>query len=402
MLCIESTLLGVEKHLFVFNDGSYKWVDSIPDSSWRLSVNPSSFDALLRVSGESLDVNPPENHVNAIRAIYPEGPVPWRHVLPRKVHQEFLKRLLSDIKKALDRLTLSYFEDFWMPINDLHQTLQPAHINSVALLTHLKEEKSSILESFRPQESGFASPIVYNRFASRTGRLGVESGPMILNLKKTMRDVLDSSFGENGKIVSLDFNALEARIILYESGKLAEGDLYSDVASNAMPNAPLLRSTAKACIISELYGISQKKLAEKLGVASKEAARFMSAIRGYFETPKLVEKLKQQHEKEGCIYNKFGRRLFIPDDSSSTLLNTYAQSTGADAAQLGFLNVLKRIQGKRVRPLFVLHDALILDVHDDEMQSIIDIKEIDVPLYHQKFPLKCEMFYTKLPKEGKV
>jgi hypothetical protein len=395
VLCIYSKLIGVEKHLVINDDGTHFWSEQVPDSAWILgNESPKAFDLLLKVSGQSIDVNPPESYVNAIRSVYPEGDVPWRHVLPRRIHQVFLRRLLADAKKCLNSSTLSYFEDFWKPIGDLHGMLRSAHVDVEAWSRHCEEGKNAILESFSPGPDGMTSSIIYNRFASRTGRLGVESGPMILNLKKSMRDVIDSTHGKNGKIVSMDFNALEARIILYESGKLAEGDLYANVASNAMPNSPLLRSVAKACIISELYGISQKKLAEKLSVPVKEASRFMSAIRGYFDTPTLVEKLKTIHEKEGCIYNKFGRRLFVPDNSSATLLNTYAQSTGADAAQLGFLNVMKKLHGTNVRPLFVLHDALILDVHNDDLQLVNDIKEIDVPMYEQKFPLKCENFYT--------
>ena len=390
-------MTGVDKHL-ILDEKSYQWSNEIPLDSWTLSSdeNEGLLNLLFHVSGLSLDLNPPKQFVESIRSIYPDGSIPWKHVLPRHVHQAFLKRLINDVRKAWDESTVKYFKEFWKPIESLHAGLQRAKISKKKLEDHKKADSNAIIDSFLPDEDGFARPIVYNRFASRTGRLGVKSGPMILNLKKSMRDVIESSYGENGSIVQLDFNALEARIILYEAGKSAINDLYSTVASEAMPNSQLLRSTAKACIISELYGISQKKLAEKLGVSTAEASRFMNAIRRYFATPQLIEKLRGIYDKEKCIYNKFGRRLFIPDDSASTLLNTYAQSTGADAAQLGFLNVVNDLRqtSNRVKPLFVLHDALILDVHDDDMKTIENIKEVTVPGYEQKFPLKCEKFYT--------
>lgn len=392
MLCLHPDLTGVDRYLCV-SDSSHSWhVD--PPNDCHVIASPD--DEFLRLSGSQLEAAPQQRFVDAVRSIYPTGPIPWRHVLPRSVHREFLRSLVDTVKKVNDGTTGQYLKNYWTAISRLHAALQPAVIDATALKRHLDVEPSTILESFKPRDGIFAAPIVYNRFAARTGRLGVESGPMILNLKRTMRDVVASQYGAQGRIISLDFNALEARIILYESGKYAGGDLYSTVAAEALPGTVLPRSVAKACIISELYGISQRRLAERLNVKPSEAGRFMSAIRKYFETPQLTDRLASHHTKDGCIHNKFGRRLIVPDSSPSTLLNTYAQSTGADAAQLGFLNVVNILStsAPHVRPLFVLHDALILDVHVDDLSTVKSITEVMVPCYEQPFSLKCEVFYT--------
>jgi transcriptional regulator with XRE-family HTH domain len=301
---------------------------------------------------------------------------------------------VNDIKIAINKSTVDYFNNYWVPAGALHDALEPIYIDRLAHEALASESNDSIIESFRPNDSGVTEKIVYDRFASRTGRLGVESGPKVLNLKKIHRHILTSKYGNDGEILSLDFNALEARIVLYEAGKSIDGDLYDAVARDVFPGNKMGRSTAKACVISELYGISQRKLAQKLNVSNNEAITFINGIKNYFKTNETIERLRKTYDAEGCIYNKFGRRLMIPDSSGPTLLNSFAQSTGADAAQLGFLNIIPIIKdvAKSARPLFILHDALILDIHKSDHEAIESIKQISVPLYDQAFILKCEKF----------
>jgi hypothetical protein len=41
-------------------------------------------------------------------------------------------------------------------------------------------------------------------------------------------------------------------------------------------------------------------------------------------------------------------------------------------------------------PLYVLHDALLLDVHLEELAAVEAVSSVRVPGYVQKFPLKLE------------
>jgi len=71
-------------------------------------------------------------------------------------------------------------------------------------------------------------------------------------------------------------------------------------------------------------------------------------------------------------------------------VNTFAQSTGVDVSLLGFKSVMDRLGTDGVRPLFVLHDALIFDVRGDRLGDVEAIDSVEVPLYDARFPLKLE------------
>lgn len=75
-------------------------------------------------------------------------------------------------------------------------------------------------------------------------------------------------------------------------------------------------------------------------------------------------------------------------------MNHYVQSTAVDVAMLGFLNILEYVEelGKQedIVPIFILHDALILDIHKNSFSLInglcklgsIDIKQLEsTPFY---------------------
>jgi len=399
---IDSRLAGSNKHIH-FNNDVLNLITEKPANVFSLCVNsPLENDliSLLRVSCIELDLEPPTAFSGPMRQIHPEGFVPWGRIMPRKDYKKFLEGLVQSVRAGLERATIDYYRNIWLPQQRLLDVLQPAAINVRRLKEALSSnENESTLRTFEPID-GFAKKVLYDRFATRTGRLGVAAGPHVLTLKKSLRNIVTSAYGRSGTVVSLDFNALEARIILYASGKQPDGsDLYTQLATKALSGVD--RSTAKVCVIADLYGISQRRLADKLQISVGMAENFTASIRKYFGTHDTISRLRQQYNSENCIYNHYGRRLKVPDGSDSTLLNTYAQSTGADVAQLGFLKLLD-ILPPSARPLFVLHDALIIDVKKDELQAVESIKEIVVDGYTQPFFLKCEKFYTPPPNEGTV
>ena len=217
----------------------------------------------------------------------------------------------------------------------------------------------------------------------------VESGPNILTLKKNYRQILKSTFAE-GAICSLDFGALEARIILAENGKVATApDLYSSLATELFGGA-IDREVVKIAVISELYGASKSALGVRLGIGSHKLEEFVTKVRSYFGTTELRKRLKEEFIKTGKIKNKHGRFLDLDDPQDHLFVNTYAQSTGVDVSLLGFKAVLDKLGTDGVRPLFVLHDALILDVREDRLSAVEAIRSTSVPGYASEFPLKLE------------
>lgn len=191
-------------------------------------------------------------------------------------------------------------------------------------------------------------------------------------------------------MVSLDFKALEARIVLAEAGKYsAEEDIYNEISQKQF-NGVLPRDVVKTAVLADLYGISRGALKARLGVSDQKLDAFMSVIRDYFKVESLRQRLKDQVGTSGKMLNRFGRPLNIPEGQDNLLVNSYAQSSGVDVSMIGFDSVLKRLGSDGIRPLFVLHDAIILDVHPSRLTDVRECTSVDIASYEKPFPLKFE------------
>jgi len=208
-------------------------------------------------------------------------------------------------------------------------------------------------------------------------------------LKKEYRKVLKSNFS-GGKIISLDFGALEARIILSEACRIADkNDLYEQI-STTLFSGSVDRNAIKTAVISELYGSSRGALGARLGISGKKLDSFAEAVQSYFGTSALRKRLKDEFVASGRIKNRFGRPLVLDDPQDHLFVNTYAQSTGVDVSLLGFKKILDTLGTDGIRPLFVLHDALILDVRPDRLRDVAATTSVEVRTFSSPFPVKYE------------
>lgn len=392
-LCIDSKFLGSPRH-FLY-DGQYSWSDSVPRDSWHLTGEIKSvrrcLDSVLRLDHVELPSLPP-HHVAAMSSVISGslGCVPWRHALPQDAYRKFFENVVHVLSSNYSKLSYDYLDSTWHAGTQLLSQLRPAKIDLDAM-RDLQESGGTVvgLESFRPNSHGFSPVPTYDRFSTRTGRLTIAEGPNILVLKRDARRIIKSSF-KDGVVCSLDFRAQEARIVLAENGKYTSADdLYAEI-SRELFDGKLPRDAVKTAVIAELYGISRSALRNRLGVGDAALDTFISTIRNHFGVESLRASLKNQLHRDGFIRNKFGRRLQVPGEQDSLLINTYAQSTGVDVALLGFNSVMNSLGNDGIRPLFVLHDAIILDVRGDRLDEVSSMKEVSIPTYEQPFLLKYE------------
>ena len=396
--CISSTILGSEKHIVVSSDG-YTTTSKDPKDVWFLNgvIDPNKplcLDSALRLAGIVIQVNPPERWYKPMQFLTSgsiEVKIPWPQVMPSAPYKQFVKSLIKSISDTIDKLPKDYYVSSWGPGGRFLSSLKAAKVdmNLYKEACDSVDRDSGALETFKPGPGGFLTPITYDRFATRTGRLKVSSGPNILTLKKEHRKLLKSNF-PGGYICSIDFSALEARIILAETGKEFDGpDLYAKIARELF-GGTIDRDIVKGAVISELYGSSKHTLGLRLGISGSKLDEFVGTIREYFETQHLKKRLKEEYSLTSKIKNKYGRPLELPEPQDHLLVNTFAQSTGVDVSLLGFKNVVEQLGTDGIRPLFVLHDALILDVREDRIKDVEGIKSTIVPGYSSKFPLKFE------------
>jgi hypothetical protein len=369
-----------------------------PKDIWFLNgeldpTKPLCLDSLLKLGGVEIDLYPPSKWTTAMNLIAPGENPPWSQILPKASYKSFVKNIVKSVVGIIDTLPKDYYRDVWCPAGQLLASLKAARVDGTAYrdIVGAIERDSGALETFRPGPGGFLPVVVYDRFATRTGRLTVSSGPNILTLKKEYRKLLRSNFND-GAICSLDFSALEARVILAETGvDVAATDLYASLAEELF-QGKIDRNTVKIAVISELYGSSKHALGARLGLAGRKLDEFVETIHGCFKIADLRKRLKDDFIKTGKIRNRHGRLLDLDDPQDHLFVNTYAQSTGVDVSLLGFKKIIDDLGSDGVRPLFVLHDALILDVRKDRLDDVEAINSVDIPTYVNKFPLKFERF----------
>lgn len=392
---IDSAVLGTKRHIVGDVEG-YTWSDSVSRDTWHLTGELKSaatskcLDTLLRLTQRDLP-SVPERYVVAMRHLVTGSQViPWQTVLPQDQFKEFFKNLVQETTDAFSGLPFDYYDIAWSAGSRVLGSLRPACIDTNFFNSAIQENPGSPgLESFRPKRSGYAHPVTYDRFATRTGRLTVIEGPNILILKKDLRRIIKSSF-DGGSIVYLDFRALEARIVLAEAGRSSSADdIYQDI-SNVQFKGILPRDVVKVAVLAELYGISRGALKTKLGVSDQKLDSFISVIKDYFKVEDLRSRLRRQVALDGKMFNRFGRPLRVPESQDNLLVNTYAQSSGVDVSLIGFDNLLARLGSEGIRPLFVLHDAIVLDVRPDRLEDVLNVRHLQIATYDQIFPVKAD------------
>lgn len=383
--------------MVVASDG-FSTVSSPPLGVWFLSGKHRNdvkcLNSLFRLYSVELPTTPDTKWSVMMSSLMSGSIPPWSQVMPSGPYKNFVKNLINTVVKNIDLIPKNYYDDVWFKCNSVFTSLRQAKVDGPLFRSSsAADSNNGALETFKPGPGGFLPVVEYDRFGTRTGRLVVKSGPSILTLKKDYRTLLRSSY-QGGTICSLDFGALEARIILGENGVSPPiDDLYARLSADLF-DGKVPRNTVKVAVLSELYGASRSALTARLGMSGSELDSFISTVRSYFGIPLLKYRLKKQYDDQGSLQNKFGRKLRIDNPQDNILVNTFAQSTGVDVSLLGFSKVLNDLGSDGIRPLFVLHDALILDVKEDRMKDVESILSVSVPGYESEFPLKLERIYS--------
>ena len=395
--------MGTQKHLVCAGD-SFTWRKNLPSDMFHLSgdVKPADdlcLDTLFKLGKIDLDLLPPKQFVSAMKLAagkdFDVNTTPWQDVMPTEAHRTFIKNIISQVVVNSNKLPVNYYRDTWGHGTAVLRSLQPAKVDvqRISDLVSAGVPNLWAVETFKAQNPhGFAEKITYDRFGTLTGRLTVEAGPSILTLKREHRDLIGPST-KNGQVVLVDFNALEPRVLLYEAGKRCdEPDLYKMLSRELGYD----RKAVKGAVISELYGSSKQALGNALGISGQKLDEFVKKVKVYFDTQKLLDRVKSQFYETGNVINRYGRPVTIDEPVDNIFLSYYAQSSAVDVTMLGFNKIIKdlAVKAPKVRPLFVLHDALLLDVPEEDLRAVESFKTVSVPGYVQAFHLKTERLCT--------
>lgn len=268
----------------------------------------------------------------------------------------------------------------------------------------LQKLNSTYIKGFRPlidEDTGLIHTC-FNQTLTTTGRLSSKE-PNLQNIPvreqegKEIRKLFVSSF-ENGKIVGADYSQIELRLLAHFSkcqplidAFLSGKDIHRITASQVFgvgedQVTPEMRRSAKAVNFGIIYGISDYGLSEQLKISPKKAGEYIAK---YFDAyPHVKEYMNSNVEfarKNGYVCTLLGRKRYIPEINSSNFnlrsfgeraaMNMPLQGTAADVIKIAMIKVANRIkkEGLRSRLILQVHDELIVDTAEDEVEEVKNI-----------------------------
>ena len=239
----------------------------------------------------------------------------------------------------------------------------------------------------------------FNQTVTATGRLS-SSDPNLQNIPvRTEEGRMIRVLFEPGEgydcLLSADYSQIELRLLAHMSGDenfidaFKRGqDIHARTAAEVFgipldEVTPELRRHAKAVNFGIVYGISDFGLARNLHISRKEAGDYISR---YFErypgVRAFMDKVVAEAHETGYVTTMFGRRRELPAIKSRNFnqrmlaermaMNTPIQGTAADVIKLAMIAAYRKLReaGLKSRILLQVHDELVLEVKESELETV--------------------------------
>ncbi len=239
----------------------------------------------------------------------------------------------------------------------------------------------------------------YNMVGTSTGRLS-SSNPNLQNIPirteegRKIREAFVASDGHS--LISVDYSQVELRLVAEIAGVEAlktafkNGDDIHALTAAQVFDIPLsevtseIRRQAKAVNFGIIYGISGFGLAKQLGCSVGEAGGFIKRYLARFhEIEDYMERTKESAKRDGFVSTLYGRKCFINGindkmrmrGAQRQAINAPLQGTAADIMKIAMAHMPKALNdnGLSAKMLLQVHDELIFEVLDEEIDKTIEI-----------------------------
>jgi DNA polymerase-1 len=275
----------------------------------------------------------------------------------------------------------------------------PSKIVEWRQLTKLKSTYTDALPAYMDGENRIHTS--YSLAATTTGRLS-SSEPNLQNIPvrtEEGRAIRTAFIAPKGKkLLSADYSQIELRVLAHTADipqlkkAFADGlDIHAMTASEmfgvpveGMPSD--VRRRAKAINFGIIYGISAFGLANQLAIPREEAGQY---IKTYFERfpgiKDYMEETKRQARDKGYVETLFGRRIHFDNIAASNptiragaeraAINAPIQGSAADIIRRAMIRMEDALAkaGLGAAMLLQVHDELIFEVDEDEVQATIPV-----------------------------
>jgi len=241
----------------------------------------------------------------------------------------------------------------------------------------------------------------FHQAVAATGRLSsanpnLQNIPVRTELGQRIRRAFVAPRGST--LLVADYNQIELRVlahisrdeVLTEAFQSGE-DIHRTTAAAVFGVAAEWvtvdqRRAAKTINFGIVYGISAFGLGKNLGIRPAEAEIFIRAyLQRYAGVQRYIDETLAAVQEDGRVETLYGRVRWLPDIRSSNhnlrenarrmAINARIQGTAADLMKKAMIAVHQtlRKQASRSRLLLTVHDELVLEVPEGEVESVSEI-----------------------------
>ena len=376
---LSSDIIGSDLHCLGDSEEGLIYSNSIPGNKWIVGKKVDKKRDLLSAlmfAGCKYEIQYPQNQLKVMRNfIYDD--IPWQKVMPSHFYKDFVRGLFEDIEKKIPLANFSYFENVYKKSCEVLDSLKPMKIHrkrwNFLSQNDIQGLNRNVIESFEPNEDGFADQIEYSLIDTISGRAKVIEGPEILRLNKEFKPIIKSRY-KKGKVVQFDYVSLEPRLALIIAGHNVTDDVYSYISNTVFGNN-FTRDVVKVSTLSVMFGAGAQSLSEKTELPISVCKNIIKQLKEFFGIFSLTRKLVKEYNETKMIRNHFGRALYPENNAGHKLYNNFIQSSAVDAAMLGFWGIVQEIKNMEAEPVFVIHDNMGIDLSPNEMGNISKIIE---------------------------
>jgi DNA polymerase-1 len=238
----------------------------------------------------------------------------------------------------------------------------------------------------------------FRQTVAATGRLS-SSDPNLQNIPirtAAGREIRRAFVAPPGsKLVVADYSQIELRILAHLSGDEAlieafeqSQDIHNATAAKIFGVSsdlvsPEMRNAAKRINFALLYGMAAFTLGKDLGVSTAEAKAYIESYFARFPRVRAcLDGILEQARRTREVSTIFGRIRPIPDIAASNpnvrgnaermALNAPFQGSAADIIKIAMVRLDRALaeRGSATRMLLQVHDELVLEVPDAEVEEI--------------------------------
>ncbi len=312
---------------------------------------------------------------------------------------------------------------------DVLEKLQSAHeiVPQLLLYRQLNKLQSTYVEGLLKvvDQDTHKVHTRFNQALTQTGRLSstdpnLQNIPIRIEEGRKIRQAFIPS-EKNWYIFAADYSQIELRVLAHISGdeKLIQAfkedkDIHTETAMNVFHVSQSevdknMRRQAKAVNFGIIYGISDYGLSQNLQITRKEAKAFIDKYFSiYTGVKQYMEDIVQEAKHKGYVSTIMKRRRYLPEITSRnfnqrsfaerTAMNTPIQGSAADIIKKAMIDLDKRLRKEKLqaRLLLQVHDELILEVPEEEIEQLSEIvTEVMENTVTLNVPLKVDCAYGK-------